>query len=69
MSRWRFEVHSLRARVSALLAVGRAREGDSQFGGVGVAGADVAGLQLLELLGGAEFVGHDEAGGGGWRWW
>lgn len=30
--------------------------GPFEFGGVGVAGADVAGLQLLELLLGAEFV-------------
>jgi len=32
--------------------------------GVGVAGADVAGLELLELLLGAEFVGLGGGGGG-----
>lgn len=31
--------------------------GPFEFRGVGVAGTDVAGLQLLELLLGAEFVG------------
>lgn len=31
--------------------------GPFEFRGVGVAGADIAGLELLELLLGAEFVG------------
>ncbi len=37
------------------------------FGRVGVAGADVAGLEGLELLLGAEFVGLWEVSGGGGR--
>lgn len=39
---------------------------DGQFGSVGVAGPDVAGLELFELLGCAEFVCHDGVLGGCW---
>lgn len=46
-------------RVRVAVDVGRPLE----LGGVGVAGADVAGLELLELLLGAEFVGLDLGGG------
>ena len=59
VSRWRFDTHSLRAcqRWST-----RDRGDNPQFGGVGVACTDVAGLQLLKLLGGTKFIGHDEDG-------
>ena len=44
---------------------GEARGGNVQLRGVGMTSTDVARLELLELLCGAEFIGHG-CGEGGW---